>query len=87
MEILEKQHVRVVYALITADNEKSISFHERMAFHSVGYLTKCGYKLDQWHDVVWMQKTLGEQLTKPLPLLSVFDAMKRNSEQDNCADV
>ena len=87
MEILEKQHVRVVYALITADNEKSISFHERMAFHSVGYLTKCGYKLEQWHDVVWMQKTLGEQLTKPLPLLSVFDAMKRNSEQDNCADV
>ena len=54
-----------VYAGITQPNEASNKLHERMGFEVVGTYRKIGYKLDKWHDVLWMVKVLGKQQGAP----------------------
>ena len=70
MELLLRQHIRIVYAIITEGNEKSIRFHERMSFHKAGCLSKSGYKFGEWHDVVWMEKMLYEPC-EPKPICPI----------------
>ena len=45
MALLKRQQVHTVYALITADNRKSLCFHEKLGFTPAGVLKKCGFKL------------------------------------------
>ena len=58
MALLKRQQVHKVYALITADNRKSLRFHEKLGFTPAGVLKKCGFKLGCWHDVAWLEKAL-----------------------------
>ena len=45
-------------ACIALPNEASIAMHEKRGYVQVAHFPKIGYKFDQWHDIVWMQKSL-----------------------------
>ena len=45
-------------ACIALPNPASIALHEKRGYVQVAHFPKIGYKFDQWHDIVWMQKTL-----------------------------
>ncbi len=53
-------------SIVTTDNDEdpyltmnSISFNERMGYHTIGTFHQIGYKFNRWYDVVWMGKMLG----------------------------
>lgn len=71
LDILTRQGVKNAYACITWPNEASIAFHQALGFKPVARLSRCGYKLDQWWDSVWMEKFLGGHEAPPAPLLPV----------------
>lgn len=43
---------RALIACITADNEESISFHQRLGFQKVSHFKSVGMKFGRWLDVV-----------------------------------
>ena len=49
--------VQVVSA-ITGKNEKSLKFHEKNGFIKIGHFPNIGYKMREWHDIIWMNKTI-----------------------------
>lgn len=51
---LASQGVQKAYACITANNTGSIDFHKHLGFVEEGYFFRCGYKMGQWWDVVWL---------------------------------
>ena len=56
----EKCGVRKLIAVIgDSANAGSIGVHRSAGFEHVGILKSCGWKFDQWLDVVLMDKTLG----------------------------
>ena len=67
MDLLERQGVRNVYGVITADNERSIRFHRSMGFTDAGVHHKTGFKNGSWLDVVWLEKRLGGE-EPPVPV-------------------
>ena len=54
--LLWKQGYQVIYALITTENQASLSFHSRMGYETVATFPDCGLKFDRWLGVVWMEK-------------------------------
>ena len=56
--ILREQGYQVVYAVITTANAGSIAFHTALGYAVTATFPRCGYKLGQWHGVVWMEKRL-----------------------------
>ena len=56
----EKAGVRKLIAVIgDSANHGSIGVHRSAGFSMVGVLKSCGWKFDQWLDVVMMDKALG----------------------------
>ena len=56
----EKIGVRKLIAVIgDSHNLGSIGVHRSVGFTDVGVLKSCGWKFDQWLDVVMMEKALG----------------------------
>lgn len=56
----EKVGVRKLIAVIgDSANHGSIGVHRSLGFSHVGILKSCGWKFDQWLDVVLMEKSLG----------------------------
>ena len=56
----EKAGVRKLIAVIgDSANAGSIGVHRSVGFRHVGILNSCGWKFDQWLDVVLMEKALG----------------------------
>lgn len=43
---------------ITASDMSKLSFFEACGFKKAGQIPNVGYKFDQWHDVIWMMKTI-----------------------------
>lgn len=74
-EILAKQGLRNVYAVINLPNEKSVAFHEGLGFIYFATYEKVGYKLGRWKNVGWWRLTLNEFDDDPVPPLkfSVLD--------------
>ena len=66
---LKRQNVINVNACIAYPNPGSIAFHEKYGYRTVGHFTKCGYKLGQWWDMVWMEKMLGPHPQQPEPFI------------------
>lgn len=65
-----------VYTLITTANAPSLRFHEAVGYRYTAIMPDCGFKLDAWHGVVWMEKTLNfvEKPTDfPVPIHSVVE--------------
>lgn len=40
--------------------DDSFYFHKKMGFDLVGRFHQCGYKFDEWFDMIWMEKMIGE---------------------------
>ena len=57
-EELEAQGYLRFLACIAVPNEASISMHKKRGYIQVAHFPKIGYKFNQWHDIVWMQKTI-----------------------------
>lgn len=67
---LKLQNIINVNACITYPNEKSEEFHKRFGYKTIGHFTKCGYKFGKWHDMIWMEKFIGEHVDNPADLIS-----------------
>mgnify|MGYP001619958444 CR=1 FL=1 len=63
---LRRQNYCNVYAGIAIPNPASVGFHTALGFRSIGTYAKVGYKMRQWHDVLWMEFALGEHPQRPL---------------------
>lgn len=57
-EELEARGYLRFLACIAVPNEASISMHEKRGYVQVAHFPKVGYKFEQWHDIIWMQKTI-----------------------------
>ncbi|HFZ6998336.1 TPA: N-acetyltransferase family protein [Streptococcus agalactiae] len=61
-DTLEKELVSQGYvnllACISLPNDISIAFHKKRGFNQVAHFPKIGFKFEQWHDIVWLQKRL-----------------------------
>ena len=57
-DILRRQGVRKVYAVVTSANEPSVAFHKAVGYKEVLTYKDVGYKLGSWYDVIWLEKQL-----------------------------
>jgi len=71
--ILKLQGYVNAYAGATLPNPASIGLHEAMGFGPVGVYREVGFKCGVWHDVIWMQRALGERPSRPEPPLSLAE--------------
>lgn len=58
IELAKAQKLHTMIAVIDAENESSISFHDKFGFETVGIIKESGFKFDRWLDSVIMQKML-----------------------------
>ncbi|HEX8927534.1 MAG TPA: GNAT family N-acetyltransferase, partial [Actinomycetota bacterium] len=50
---------RRAFAGMTLPNEASVGLHRALGFEPVGVYRRVGWKHGAWHDVAWVQKTIG----------------------------
>ena len=55
---MTKMGIVQVLSAITGKNEKSLKFHEKNGFTKIGHFPNVGYKMGEWHDIIWMNKTI-----------------------------
>ena len=55
-KVLFYQGYRRIYALITAENKASVTFHEKLGYVKRGDFPDAGYKFGRWIGVIWMDK-------------------------------
>lgn len=65
LETLTAQGYLAAYSCVTLPNPRSIGLHRRFGFEETGIFRRAGWKLGQWHDVVWLAKQLGPQEGEP----------------------
>ena len=56
---LAERGFRMAAAGMTLPNDASAGLHRAMGFEPVGTFMRIGFKHGAWHDVAWMQRTLG----------------------------
>lgn len=71
VELLRCQNVLTAYAAVSSPNPASAALHQRLGFHEAGVWKNAGYKLGQWRDVVWYEKSLGDYSERPNALIPV----------------
>ncbi|WP_254920311.1 GNAT family N-acetyltransferase [Blastococcus mobilis] len=64
---LAARGIRTVLAGIALPNEASEGLHRALGFEPVGTYRRIGWKHGRWHDVVWLQRHLGDD-APPTPL-------------------
>lgn len=57
-EALKARGIVNLLACITFPNPASIAFHHKLGYQQVAHFHQVGYKFEQWHDIIWMQKQL-----------------------------
>ena len=62
---LHAANVRHLVGIITIPNPASIALHESLGFAKVAHLPAVGYKFNQWVDVGYWQRDLGERPHAP----------------------
>lgn len=67
-ERLAERDFRNALACITLPNEASIGLHRAVGFEPAGVFRRVGWKHGAWHDVAWLQRTLGEHEGPPQSL-------------------
>lgn len=75
-ELLKLQNVINVYGCVTSPNPRSEALHLKLGFSKIGIFHNTGFKLNQWIDVVWFEKTIGEYSQKPSPFIPFQDIPK-----------
>jgi phosphinothricin acetyltransferase len=66
MQTLKSKGYVHAFAGITLPNHKSVQFHKRLGFKSIGVYPKIGFKLGGWHDVEWMTLELASPPKNPV---------------------
>jgi len=85
-EILEHLGYVNAYALVCGENLRSISFHERFGYKTVGRMARSGYKFGRWLDVVWLEYPLcGHPSSPSLPRL--YSENEYDSADEICKKV
>lgn len=72
-ELLQRQGYRVLYAVITEENQNSIAFHRALGYTHRAFFPGCGHKHGRWLGVVWLEKQLlpwGNRKCFPQPWLN-----------------
>lgn len=69
LALLRRQNYLVCIAIVTLPNKKSVNFHKKFGFTEIGTFPRVGYKLNAWHDVLFLDKHLGEQTQIPKPII------------------
>nr|WP_320024352.1 GNAT family N-acetyltransferase [uncultured Acetobacterium sp.] len=72
-KVLERQHICNLYACIAYPNPGSIGFHEHLGYRTIGHFSKCGYKLETWYDMIWMEKMIGAHEMSPQPFITITE--------------
>lgn len=75
-EVLKTQNITNLYACIAYPNPGSIGFHEHLGYQTIGHFSKCGYKLETWYDMIWMEKMIGEHAINPQPFIPITELDK-----------
>ena len=57
-KLLRCQGYRTLYAIVTTDNTPSIAFHKAVGYRHLADFPNCGFKLDRWHGITWLEKSL-----------------------------
>jgi phosphinothricin acetyltransferase len=56
--LAKKQGLHTMIGVIDAENQSSITFHEKFGFETVGTIKESGFKFDRWLHSVFMQLIL-----------------------------
>jgi L-amino acid N-acyltransferase YncA len=59
-ERLAARGYRTAVAGMTLPNDASVGLHQAMGFEPVGTYRRIGWKFDEWRDVAWVQRSLGD---------------------------
>lgn len=59
------------YGTVTLPNAASLRLHEKFGFRPVGVFPHAGYKLGRWHDVLHLEKALGDPAEPPVPVRGI----------------
>ena len=79
--LLWKLGYRVIYAIVTSENEGSLAFHEKVGYRFCAELPGCGYKFGRNMSITWLEKRSDsvELPTDPPVHWSAFVNNDRNS--------
>lgn len=55
IQLAKNQNLHTMIAVIDAENQSSVEFHEKFGFKTVGIIKESGYKFDRWLHSVFMQ--------------------------------
>lgn len=58
IDLAKQQKLHTMVAVIDAENQNSISFHEQFGFETVGNIRESGFKFDRWLHSIIMQLML-----------------------------
>lgn len=61
IELAKKQNLHTMIAVIDAENQSSVDFHEKFGFKTVGIIKESGFKFNRWLHSVFMQLILEPQ--------------------------
>jgi len=56
---LQSRDFHNAYAGITLPNEASVALHQSLGFEPIGIFREIGFKQDEWHNVSWWQRKIG----------------------------
>ena len=76
LALLAVQGYHRAYAGITLPNEASVGLHEALGFTPSGVYPAVGWKLGDWHDVGWWQRTILPPARGPAEPLSLESARR-----------
>ena len=57
-EILKMQGYRIIYSVITSDNQGSIDFHKKLGYTFVAEFPGCGHKFGRQLGTIWLEKRM-----------------------------
>ena len=55
-KILFYQGYRRIYAIIAADNQESVTFHQKLGYRFLARFPNAGFKFGRWVGIIWMDK-------------------------------
>ena len=79
LDTLREQGYCGAYAALGMPNPESEAFHERYDFERIGTFPAAGFKLGEWHDVVWYHRRLRDpedEPDEPRPVSAVDSAFE-----------
>jgi phosphinothricin acetyltransferase len=65
LDRLAERGYRRVFAGMTLPNDASAGIHAALGFEPVGVYRRVGWKHGAWHDVAWMQRSIGPDERPP----------------------